>query len=74
MAAGTAFACGTDRAAQPTGLGHSICQGAIAKIARNLRYVAGYELVALAMALKVSAMRLLGRTPPVRCIAARPWA
>jgi hypothetical protein len=35
--------------------------GAIATIERNLRLVADYELVAMAKALKVSPVRLLGR-------------
>jgi hypothetical protein len=40
-------------------LGVGLDRAAIAKIERNLRYVADYELVALAKALKVSPLRLL---------------
>lgn len=39
-------------------------RAAIAKIERNLRYVADYELVAIARALQVSPLRLLRRARP----------
>ena len=59
MAAGAALARGTHGAAQPTGLGHSICQGTIAQIEHNLRKVANCEPFAVGRALKVSPVRLL---------------
>ena len=40
-------------------LGVGLDRAAIAKIERNLRYLADFELVAIAKALKVSPMRLL---------------
>ena len=42
-------------------MGVGLDRAAIAKIQRNLRDVADYELVAIARALKVSPMRLLRR-------------
>jgi hypothetical protein len=45
-------------------LGSGLDRAAIAKIERNLRYVADFELVAIARALKVSPMRLIQRARP----------
>jgi hypothetical protein len=48
--------------------GSRLDRAAIAKIERNLRYVADYELVAMARALRVSPVRLLGRVSMRRTV------